>query len=217
MAEEEKIKGRARAFGADAFLDPDSPQYKTRKDEEARNDKFKGVEREITEKLTTGDAGKKVLAVNSAADAIMSALKENNPLSATTAIYKFAKLLDPAGAVRNEDSKMIADPGGPLGELAMLHNQILEKGALTDTSKKMMRKLLPSLVSSEYSSYAQVRDALVRSAEASGANPANIQFIKPLDFSQFKTPAEKFAEKAKAAGIKKEQAIAAWKARKGGR
>lgn len=210
--ERERIRGKNEGWGiisgskgsGPALIDPDSPQGKAEKQRQE-------LEQKYTNELLTGKGAERVLQVNTAAQSIVDALKQDSPIAATTAIYKFAKTLDPVGAVRNEDQKMVADPGGPLGQLAMIHNEILQKGKLTPEAKTAMKEVLPSLLGAEFNSYNQVKDNLLTAAKEYGANPERVKYLQPFDIKTALLPSpQEFAAAAKARGLTREQANAEW-------
>lgn len=135
------------------------------------------LEVDYTTKLTTGPVAQQMIEIRSRGEQVLEAVKTRDPLHAATAIYGFAKVLDPQGVVRKEDGTIVADPGGPAGQLALLANQILQKGSLTDETVASMRTLVPKLVKSQYSSYAMQRDAMVEAAIKQGARRENIGFL----------------------------------------
>jgi hypothetical protein len=143
------------------------------------------LEQEYTDKLLTGDQGKKALEINKAARNIFEALKKENPLAASTAIFEFAKLQDQAGVVREADEMRVSDPGGPLGRLAQIHNEILAKGKLTPEAKAAMRELVPIMQESTFSQYNQLRDSYLEAAKDYGANPDRIKYVRPFDVSTY--------------------------------
>lgn len=139
----------------------------------------RAYEQEATKILTTGAQANKALEMNKAAENIYNSLQQDNPLAASTAIFEFAKLQDPTGTVREGDELRVSDPGGPLGQLARLHNEIMQKGKLTPDAKVAMATLVPQLQASTFAGYNQLKDNYVAQAKRYKANPGNIQFIKP--------------------------------------
>lgn len=129
------------------------------------------LETDFTKQLTSGAQAQELIDLTAAGNDIASALENSTPLAATTAIYRYAKVLDPAGAVRGEDGRMIADPGGPLGALAVLHNKIMQEGILTDKAKSELRRLVPALAKNKFEAYKMQADVLRENARVRGANP----------------------------------------------
>lgn len=143
------------------------------------------IEREYTDKLLTGDQAKKVVEINKASRNIFEALKKENPLAASTAIFEFAKLQDPAGVVREADEMRVSDPGGPLGRLAQIHNEMLKKGKLTPEAKAAMREIVPIMQASTFMQYDQLKDGYIEAAKQYGANPERIKYVRPFDLSSY--------------------------------
>lgn len=178
-----KKEGELSAFdsvfgGKSSTSNPDDPRYK------AEQDLIK-IERDYTDKLLTGVEARSALNINKAASNIFEALKQNNPLAASTAIFEFAKLQDPAGVVREQDEMRVSDPGGPLGRLAQLHNQIIGEGKLTPEAKSAMRQIIPFMVKNQFSQYDQLKQGYLDAAKEYGANPSRIKFISPVDLSGY--------------------------------
>lgn len=155
----------------------ESPEFK-------RDDLWK-IEQAYTDKLLTGDQAKKVIEINKASRNIFEALKKENPLAASTAIFEFAKLQDPAGVVREADEMRVSDPGGPLGRLAQIHNEMLKKGKLTPEAKAAMREIVPIMQASTFMQYDQLRDGYLEAAKQYGANPERIKYVRPFDLSSY--------------------------------
>lgn len=166
----------------DPLANPNSPNYKV------NQDLFK-IEQTYTDKLLTGAEPQRVMAMNRASTNILDAIKKNNPLAASTAIFEYAKLQDPAGTIREADEMRVSDPGGPLGALAQIHNQITGEGKLTPDAKKAMRELVPMLQENTFTQYNQLRDSYLDAAKQYGANPERIKYIKPTDLSSYLTEA----------------------------
>ena len=141
------------------------------------------LEVDYTTRLTTNPQAAGLVESQNRAKQVLEALKTKDPLGAATAIYGFAKVLDPQGVVRKEDGTIVADPGGPAGQLASLYNQMLNKGRITDETATAMKRLVPELLKLQYQSYASVRDAMVGAAEKQGAIRGNIGFIPEADLS----------------------------------
>lgn len=137
------------------------------------------LETDVTNKLTTGPVAQSVMEVQSRAKQVLDAVETRDPLHAASAIYGFAKLLDPQGVVRQDDGKIVADPGGPAGYVASLYNDILQKGKITDATASAMKELVPKLAQYQYDAYASQRDAMIGSASAQGANASRIGFLPP--------------------------------------
>lgn len=157
---------------------PDDPRYKI------NMDLFK-IEQAYTDKLLTGNEAQKALNMNKAARNIMEALKKDNPIAASTAIFEYAKLQDPMGTVREADEMRVADPGGPLGQLAQIYNTIQSKGKLTPEAKIAMREIVPILQDSTFLQYNQLKDSYLEAAQQYGANPERIKYIKPLNMADY--------------------------------
>lgn len=162
----------------DLSKNPNSPQYKLNKD-------VGDIERKYTETLLTGTAAKEAMNINRAATNILEAVKKDNPLAASTAIFEFAKLQDPTGTVREGDELRVSDPGGPLGQLARTFNEIQQKGKLTAEGKKAMRELVPVLQKNTFDQYNQIKGGFLEAAKQYGASPERIQFVKPTDLSSY--------------------------------
>lgn len=140
------------------------------------------LETDITSKLTTGTEAQKVLETQSKAKSVLDALKKDDPIRAATAIYGFAKLLDPEGVVRKEDGTIVANPGGPVGQLASYYNTLIQGGQLTEQTKKAMKEIIPSLINNQYESYDALKSALVGSAKKQGARTDMIGSLPPMEF-----------------------------------
>ena len=195
----------------DPLKNPKSPQYQADKDSG-------DIERKYTETLLTGTAAKEAMNINRAATNILEAVKKDNPLAASTAIFEFAKLQDPTGTVREGDELRVSDPGGPLGQLARTFNEIQQLGKLTKEGKAAMRELVPVLQKNTFEQYNQIKDGLLTAAKSYGADPSRVQYVKPTDLTSYLTEpmdARTFALKAKAAGMSIDQARAAWAAQGG--
>lgn len=162
----------------DATKNPNSPQYKLDKD-------LADIERKYTETLLTGTAAKEAMNINRAATNILEAVKKDNPLAASTAIFEFAKLQDPTGTVREGDELRVSDPGGPLGTLARTFNEIQQKGKLTADGKKAMRELVPVLQKNTFQQYDQIKGGMLDAAKAYGADTSRIQYVKPTDLTPY--------------------------------
>lgn len=173
----EEVLGSSQS---DALKNPNSPDYK-------RNQDLFKIEQSYTDKLLTGAEPQRVMAMNRAATNILDAIKKDNPLAASTAIFEYAKLQDPAGTVREADEMRVSDPGGPLGILAQIHNQITGEGKLTSDAKKSMRELVPILQENTFTQYNQLRDSYLEAAKEYGADPARIKYLKPADLSGYLT------------------------------
>jgi hypothetical protein len=132
------------------------------------------LEIDYTTKLASGSLAQSVLEVEARGRQVMDAITKRDPLNAASAIYGMAKVLDPSGVVRKEDGTIVADPGGPAGQLASLHNQILQKGQLTDQTIAAMNELVPKLVGFQLDIYDKQATAMMDAARRQGANPANI-------------------------------------------
>jgi hypothetical protein len=140
------------------------------------------LETDITTKLSTGNEAQKVLETQAKAKQVLEALKKDDPIRAATAIYGFAKLLDPEGVVRKEDGTIVANPGGPAGQLASYYNTLKQEGQLTEQTKQAMKEVIPSLVQSQYESYDSLKKTLVGSAVKQGAREEMIGSLPPLSF-----------------------------------
>lgn len=162
----------------DATKNPNSPQYKLDKD-------MADIERKYTETLLTGTAAKEAMNINRAATNILEAVKKDNPLAASTAIFEFAKLQDPTGTVREGDELRVSDPGGPLGQLARTFNEIQQKGKLTAEGKKAMRELVPLLQKNTFQQYDQIKGGMLEAAKQYGADPSRIKYVQPTDLSSY--------------------------------
>lgn len=135
------------------------------------------IELDATNKLTTGPQASRVLEIQRRGNDVMESLKVGDPIRAATAIYGFAKILDPDGVVRKEDGSIVANPGGPAGHLASLYNTIMQNGQLTEQTKKSMAEIVPQLVNNEYGAYTTMRESLIGGATAQGANAEKIKFL----------------------------------------
>jgi hypothetical protein len=145
------------------------------------------LEQKYTEDLTKGPQATKVLEMNKAALNISDALKKNSPLAASTAIFEYAKLQDAIGTVREGDEMRVSDPGGPLGQLARLHNVIMQEGKLTASSKRAMAELIPILQKNSFSQYAQVADNYKKSLKGFGGDPSRLQVIEPAQIPVYES------------------------------
>lgn len=144
------------------------------------------VELSISDKLTTGTQAQKINEIATRGNQVMTAIQTRDPLNAAAAIYGMAKVLDPQGVVRKEDGTIVADPGGPAGQLASIHNELLQKGKLTDQTIKSMASLVPQLVQQSYSQYSATKDELIKSALAQGADKEKITFLPQPTLPQLK-------------------------------
>ena len=140
------------------------------------------MERKATDDLTQGPQAARILNINKAGNNILKSVEKQTPLAAQTAIYEFAKLLDPIGTVREGDAMRVADPGGPLGQLAVIYNQIQQKGILTPEAKASMKELVPMLADSEYGAYKLLVDTTLEGVRQQGGRPEKIQFYNPIKF-----------------------------------
>ncbi len=143
-----------------------------------------GLETDFTKILTTGNEAKSFSEIKTSGKNVLASLKREDPISAASAIYGFAKILDPMGVVRREDGEMVADPGGPAGQLARLHNEILQKGRLTDESRRTMAELVPILVRNKQDTYEEMAAALMENAAKRGANRDNIGRLPGFAFGE---------------------------------
>lgn len=179
QAQQEAAAKKAEIVGELLAKSSDEALEATRKIEKAKLDAtlVNGItpdqqlklETDVTNKLSTGNEAQKVLETQSKAKQVLEALKKDDPIRAATAIYGFAKLLDPDGVVRKEDGTIVANPGGPAGQLASYYNTLLQEGQLTEQTKKAMKEVIPSLVQSQYESYDSLKKTLVGSAVKQGA------------------------------------------------
>jgi hypothetical protein len=165
------------------------------------------LEVDYTTKLTTGPSAQNIQEVETRGAQVLNAIKTRDPLHAAAAIYGMAKVLDPAGVVRKEDGTIVANPGGPAGQLASLANQIMQKGQLTDDTVKAMRKLVPELVKGQYSTYAKQKDAMIAAATKQGAIADNIGFLPEPSFAEALKPSpQEMIARLKKSGATPEQA-----------
>lgn len=137
------------------------------------------LETDLTTKLTTGNEAQKTLQLQTKAKDVLYSLEKSDPIRAATAIYGFAKILDPEGVVRKEDGTIVADPGGPAGQLASLANSMMQKGRLTDQTKDAMKEIIPELVSNQYGTYKTLADSMINPALKQGALKENIGILPP--------------------------------------
>jgi hypothetical protein len=157
---------------------------KARRIEEARRgikgispDDARKLEVDVTKQVLEGPAAMSLLNIKEKGDGVLKAILDPNPLKATTAIYKFAQTLDEKGVVRGEDGRMIADPGGPLGALAVVHNQLLQKGILTDDAISSLRELVPMLTENAYDKYSTQSNKLLEALARQQADPSNVPLL----------------------------------------
>lgn len=139
------------------------------------------IELDFTTKLTTGNEAQKILEVQTKARNVLEAIQVSDPIRAATAIYNFAKILDPDGVVRKEDGSIVANPGGPAGQLASLYNTIMQEGQLTKQTKDAMREIVPDLVNSQYITYETLANTLKGAATKQGAVADKIGVIPKMD------------------------------------
>lgn len=165
-------------IGDGAILDPDQ-----------RAKAMLEIEKDATTKLTSGNEAQKVLELQTRGKNVLESLKVSDPIRAATAIYGFAKILDPEGVVRKEDGSIVADPGGPAGQLASLYNTIMQEGKLTDQTKKSMKEIIPQLVQNQYSTYSTLKDSLTKAATSQGARADRIGFLPPITLLDQQGPA----------------------------
>lgn len=179
QAQQEAAAKKAEIVGELLAKSSDEALEATRKIEKAKLDAtlVNGItpeqqlklETDVTNKLTTGNEAQKVLETQSKAKNVLEALKKDDPIRAATAIYGFAKLLDPEGVVRKEDGTIVANPGGPAGQLASIANSWLQKGQLTKQTRQSISEIVPNLVQNQYESYEAQKKALVDSVTKQGA------------------------------------------------
>lgn len=143
------------------------------------------LEQDYTDKLLTGVQAAEVVNINKATANIAQALKKDNPLAAATAIFEYAKLQDPRGTVREADEMRVSDAGGPLGQLARIHNEIMQKGKLTPDAKKNMAELLPILQNNAFAQYNQIRDSYKEALKGYGGDPDRLQFIRQAEIPAY--------------------------------
>jgi hypothetical protein len=141
------------------------------------------IELDYTNKLTTGNEAQKLVETQTRARNVLEALKVSDPIRAATAIYGFAKILDPEGVVRKEDGTIVANPGGPAGQLASWHNTLMQKGQLTEQTKKAMREIIPDLVRSQEGAYKSLSTTLLDVATKQGARKDRIGTLPEMDLS----------------------------------
>jgi len=176
------IQGENAAYGVgQGAKNPKSPDY------QVDQDLFK-IEQAYTDKLLTGAQAQAAVGINKAGLNILEAIKKDNPLAASTAIFEFAKLQDPTGTVREGDEMRVSDPGGPLGQLSQIYNTIQAKGKLTEEAKGAMRDLVPVLQKNTFDQYNSLRDSYIEAAGEYGANPKRIKYIKQADYSSYLNP-----------------------------
>ncbi len=189
----ETMLGRGQVLGSDGkvteLFDPMQDEARkarlveTAKQEAIRSvpglapDEARKLEVDYTKTLTTGNEAQKYLQVRTQSENVLKSLEEQNPIRAASAIYSMARILDPLGAVRESDGRMVADPGGPLGELARWHNEILQKGQITDDAARNMRELVPVLLQNQYAGYKTLADTQLGAAKKQGANIDNIGYL----------------------------------------
>ena len=187
------ILGENDAYGfATGAENPNSPQYKISQAERTRQDsldkEIRGLETDYTTKLTTGPTAQSLLETQNRGKQVLDAIQTRDPLNAAAAIYGFAKVLDPDGVVRKEDGSIVANPGGPAGQLASFYNTIMQEGQLTDDTVASMEKLVPKLYANQYGSYESQKDAMVGAASKQGASVDKIGFIPRIELGAATQP-----------------------------
>jgi len=189
-AKAQELKDKLAIESSQPYLESIRQQELAKAEGKAQGERVQGglttdqqlkLETDITNKLSTGSEAQKVLETQSKAKQVLEALKKDDPIRAATAIYGFAKLLDPDGVVRKEDGTIVANPGGPAGALASYYNTLLQKGQLTEQTKKSMKEIIPSLVKTQYESYEALKNTLIGSAVKQGARKEMIGALPPMD------------------------------------
>lgn len=141
------------------------------------------IELRTSNDLLTGNLATNMAEADARGQQVLTAIETRDPLRAAAAIYGMAKLLDEKGVVRKEDGQIVADPGGPAGQLASLNNQMLQKGRLTIETIAAMKELVPQLIQQKYGVYEKLAQQQIASAVAQGADPTKIKMYPKPDFT----------------------------------
>lgn len=101
---------------------------------------------------------------------LADALKLDNPVAATAAIYSLAKVLDPSSVVREGEYKIVADPGSPVNAFNSVLKQIQGEGRLTDDTKANIRSILAPILKNTYGSYSDAANTYLDTVEKLGGD-----------------------------------------------
>ncbi len=111
--------------------------------------------------------------VSNSAD-IKNILAQNGPLKDQAAIYKFAKSLDPAGAVREADYAAIVKTAGGLDYVTSLFNKALTGEQLSPKQRLEMGSLMESMAGVAQKRIAKNQDAFGKRAKMYNLAPENV-------------------------------------------
>jgi hypothetical protein len=110
----------------------------------------------------------------STAQDIGNILKQGGALKDQAAIYKFAKALDPDGAVREADYAAIVKTAGGLDYVKALFNKALTGEQLTPNQRIEMTNLTTAMASVAQKRMAMAKDKFSKNAKLYQLNPDNI-------------------------------------------
>jgi len=110
----------------------------------------------------------------STAQDIGNILKQGGALKDQAAIYKFAKALDPDGAVREADYAAIVKTAGGLDYVKALFNKALTGEQLTPNQRTEMTNLTTAMASVAQKRMAMAKDKFSKNAKLYQLNPDNI-------------------------------------------
>lgn len=110
----------------------------------------------------------------STAQDIGNILKQGGALKDQAAIYKFAKALDPEGAVREADYAAIVKTAGGLDYVKALFNKALTGEQLTPNQRIEMINLTTAMASVAQKRMAMAKDKFSKNAKLYKLNPDNI-------------------------------------------
>jgi len=137
----------------------------------APKDQF-DMEQKLGAEFTTRtklDAG-----IISTAQDIGNILKQGGALKDQAAIYKFAKALDPDGAVREADYAAIVKTAGGLDYVKALFNKALTGEQLTPNQRTEMTNLTTAMAAVAQKRMAMAKDRFSKNAKLYQLNPDNI-------------------------------------------
>jgi hypothetical protein len=110
----------------------------------------------------------------STAQDIGNILKQGGALKDQAAIYKFAKALDPDGAVREADYAAIVKTAGGLDYVKALFNKALTGEQLTPNQRTEMTNLTTAMAAVAQKRMAMAKDRFSKNAKLYQLNPDNI-------------------------------------------
>jgi len=110
----------------------------------------------------------------STAQDIGNILKQGGALKDQAAIYKFAKALDPEGAVREADYAAIVKTAGGLDYVKALFNKALTGEQLTPNQRTEMTNLTTAMAAVAQKRMAMAKDRFSKNAKLYQLNPDNI-------------------------------------------